>query len=167
MNLGTTVMDTSLAYDRWGTPEFVLAFGGDLATRVIAHNSGSGQPVEPGIASGANLGNGAATPINNTTRTTVTNASAASTTTLAAGATQSVASMLAVLGPEFMARLKEQLTDSTVGAEDEANLLDANAHASASFQDQINAMNENGASSILVAPFDKVEVTGVRQNPHP
>ena len=54
-----------------------------------------------------------------------------------------------------------------MGAEDGANHLDAGAKALASFQDQINAMNETGASFILVAPFDEVKVTGVRQNPYP
>ena len=41
-NLGTTIVDTSLAYNRWGTPKYILAFGDNLATRVIVHNSGSG-----------------------------------------------------------------------------------------------------------------------------
>ena len=78
--------------------------------------------------------------------------------------------MITSLGPEFLAWLvnsaKEQLTDSTVRAENEVNPLDAGAPDTTSFQDQINAMNKNGASSILVAPFNEVEVTGVRQNPY-
>ena len=47
-------------------------------------------------------------------------------------------------------------------AEDKPNPLDAGPLDSASFQDQINAMNEIGAGPSLVAPFDEVEVTGVR-----
>ena len=80
-------------------------------------------------------------------------------------------SVLASLGPEFLARLmnsaKQQSTDSTVRAEDKPNLLDAGVQDSASFQDQINDMNEIGAGSTLVAPFNEVEVTGMRQNPYP
>ena len=75
------------------------------------------------------------------------------------------------MGPEFLARLKnsvkEQFTDGTVRAEDGPNPLGAGSQDSASFQDQINAMNEIGASSIAEAPFEEIKVTGVRQNPYP
>ena len=88
-----------------------------------------------------------------------------------AGSAAQMVSVLASLGPEFLARLmnsaKQQSTDSTVRAEDKPNLLDAGVQDSASFQDQINDMNEIGAGSTLVAPFNKVEVTGMRQNPYP
>ena len=36
-NLGTTIVVTSLAYDKWGDPKYVLTFGDDLTTRVSAH----------------------------------------------------------------------------------------------------------------------------------
>ena len=78
--MGTTVVDTSLAYDKWKGTKYVLAFGDDLATRVIAHNGRSGQPVEPGTASGTNLANNATTPIDNPARANVANAPASSIT---------------------------------------------------------------------------------------
>ena len=31
-NQGTTIVDTSLAYKKWGDTKYTLAFGGDLAT---------------------------------------------------------------------------------------------------------------------------------------
>ena len=62
---------------------------------------------------------------------------------------------------------KQQSTDDTAGAEDEPNPLDDGILDSASFQEQINAMNATEASHSSVAPFDEVEVTGVRQNPYP
>ena len=80
-NQGTAIVDTSLAYDMWGNYEYTLAFGNNLATRLIAHNNVPGQPVAPGTASGANSGNDAVVPINNTVTTSVTNTTAASTTT--------------------------------------------------------------------------------------
>ena len=49
-------------------------------------------------------------------------------------------------------------------ADDEANPLDTGAADTSSFQAQLNTMNENGVSADSVAPFDKVEVTGVMQN---
>ena len=79
-NLGTTVVETSLAYDKWKGTEYVLAFGDNLATRVIAHNGRSGQPVKPGTASGTNSANDAATPINNPEGANVANAPAGSIT---------------------------------------------------------------------------------------
>ena len=54
-NLGTTIVNTSLAYDEWKGNEYVLAFGDNLATRVIAHNGKSGQPVEPSSGGGLSL----------------------------------------------------------------------------------------------------------------
>ena len=170
-NLSTTIVDTSLAYDNWKGTKYVLAFGDNLAARVIAHNGRSGQPVEPGTASGTNSANNAATHIDHLARATATNAPAGSTTTVGAGSAAHVASVLASLGPEFLAQFmtsaKQQSTDGTARAEDKPNPLDAGVLDSASFQDQINAMNEIGAGPTSVAPFDKVEVTGVRQNPYP
>ena len=40
-NLGTTIVYTRLAYDKWKGTEYVLAFGDNIATRVIAHNGRS------------------------------------------------------------------------------------------------------------------------------
>ena len=170
-NPGTTIVDTSLTYDKWKGTEYVLAFGDDLAARVIAHNGRSGQPVEPGTASGTNLASDAATHNDQSAGATVTNAPAGSTTTVGAGSAAQVAAVLASLGPEFLVQLmscaKQQSMDGTARAEDKPNPLDAGVLDSASFQDQINAMNETGAGPTSVAPFDEVKVTGVRQNPYP
>ena len=163
-------MDTSLAYDKWKGTEYVLAFGDDLAARVIAHNGRSGQPVEPGTSSSTKLANDAATPIDNPARTTVANAPVGSITGGAGSAAQVVA-VLASLGPEsiaqFMNSVQGKSTEGTARAEDKPNPLDAGALDSASFQDQINAMNEIWANSSSVAPINKVKVKGVRQNPFP
>ena len=50
-------------------------------------------------------------------------------------------------------------------AEDKPNPLDAGPLDSASFQYQINAMNNIGVGHSTLAPFEEVKVTGVRQNP--
>ena len=78
-----------------------------------------------------------------------------------------MAEILASLGPEFMAQflnsVQGKATEESTRAEDEPNPLDGGALDSASFQDQINDMNNIGASHSSVAPFDEVEVTGVKQ----
>ena len=67
----------------------------------------------------------------------------------------------------FINSVQRKSTEERGRAENKPNPLDAGALDSASFQDQINAMNNIGAGPSLVAPFDEVEVTGVRQNPFP
>ena len=122
----------------------------------------------PIMASGTTPANEAAALINNTVTTNVIHAAAASTTTVGAGLVApapTMAALLESLSPEFLMRLvnsaKDKLPDSTLGAEDEANLMDSGAPDMSSFQAQLNVMNENGASSNSVVPFDEVEVTGV------
>ena len=95
MNLGTTIADTNIAYDKWKGTKYVLAFGDNLATQVIAHNSRLGQPVEPGTSSGTNSANDAVAPINNTARATITNTLAGNTTTAEVGSAAHMASVLA------------------------------------------------------------------------
>ena len=96
-NPGITIVDTSLAYGKWKGTKYALAFGADLASQVIAHNSKSGQPVEPGIASSPNSANDAATSTNNP-------AGADAASLGGAGSAAQVAAVLASLGPEFMAQ---------------------------------------------------------------
>ena len=66
---------------------------------------------------------------------------------------------------QFLNSVQGKATEESTRAEDEPNPLDGGALDSASFQDQINAMNATGASHSSVALFDEVEVTGVRHNP--
>ena len=66
-------------------------------------------------------------------------------------------------GPEFITQLvrafKASLYDSTVGAEDGTIPVDNFGPDSASLQNKIQAINENGASSTSIATFDNVEIT--------
>ena len=171
-NQGTTIVDTSLACEKWGNTKYTLAFGDDLAMRVIAHNNVLGQLAAPGAASGTKPASVAAALVNNTAIMNATEAAATSTTTVEAGAVApapTMAALLESLSPEFLRRLvnvaKDNLPDCTRGAGGEADPLDAGAPDTVSFQAQLDAMNENGASANLVAPFDEVEVTGVMRNP--
>lgn len=82
--------------------------------------------------------------------------------------TPSFADVLQDLGGlEFMAHLvgafKASLNGSTVGAEDNVSPVNNFVSDTASLQDQIQAINENGASSTLVTTFDDVKVTGMSQ----
>ena len=167
---GTTIVDTSLKYGNWTDAEYAQAFGDELAARVITHNNSSEPPEESGTPSGPSLANDTATPTGNPGGEGAVNAPAGGITGEAGPATQ-MAELFASLGPEWVARFMNsaqgKATEEATRAEDGPNPLDEGGLDSASFQDQINAMNATGASQSSVAPFDEVEVTGVRQNPYP
>ena len=125
------------------------------------------------MASGTSTASKAVILVNNTATVNVTRAAATSATTGGTGAVppaSTVVKLLQSLSPNFLTHLvnvaKDTLSNSTVGAEDEMNRLDDGALDTPSLQAQLQPMNKNGASANLVAPLNKVEVTGVIQHPY-